>query len=100
MAEPNTYDLGDLVRVTGTFKNAAGAAIDPGTVAFKLRAPAGTVTSYVYGADSALVRDALGAFHVDVSAVASGTWHYRWESTGTGQAAEEGSFVVEGSALT
>lgn len=99
MTEPNLYDLGDLVRVAGTFKNTSGVTIDPTTVAFKVRAPGGAVTTYVYPTDGALVRDSIGNYHVDVSANAAGTWRYRWESTGTGQAAEEGAFVVEGSVL-
>ena len=57
MNEPNTYDLGDLVRLTGTFKNTTGALIDPGTVSFKVRAPGGAVTTYVYPTDTQLVRD-------------------------------------------
>lgn len=98
MSEPNLYDLGDLVRVSGTFKTQAGAAIDPSTVSFEFRRPDGTVTSYAYPAT--IVRDSLGTYHVDIDANAPGTWRYRWESTGTGQAAEEGAFVVKESALT
>jgi hypothetical protein len=53
----------------------------------------------VYGVAPALVKDSTGHYHIDVSASMSGTWRYRWESTGAGQAAEEGAFVVESSGL-
>lgn len=99
MTEPNSYDLGDLVRISGVFKDAAGEAIDPTSVSFRLRDPAGTVTTYVYGVAAELVKDSTGNYHIDVGASASGTWRYRWQSTGTGQAAEEGAFVVEPSGL-
>jgi hypothetical protein len=99
MTEPNSYDLGDLVRVTGAFKDAAGEPIDPTAVSFKLRDPTGAVTTFVYGVAPALVKDSTGHYHIDVSASMSGTWRYRWESTGAGQAAEEGAFVVAPSGL-
>lgn len=99
MSPPNVYDLGDLVRVSGAFRNAAGTLIDPTTVGFEFRGPTGAVTRYAYPADPQLAKDSTGNYHVDIDASAAGTWHWRWESTGTGQAAEEGAFVVRESAL-
>jgi len=90
-----TYDVGDLVRCTGTFTNAAGTAVDPTAVSFMLRAPSGTETTYTYGVDAELVRDGTGVYHVDVDADEEGAWYYRFESTGTGQAAEESRFYVD-----
>ena len=90
----NTYDIGDLVRCTGTFTNAAGNAIDPTTVTFKVRDPPLNETEYVYGDDAEVVKDGVGVYHVDVSVDESGRWRYRWESTGTGQAAGEAEFSV------
>lgn len=91
----NSYDLGDLVRVTAAFTNTAGTAIDPAAVFFQAKDPNGTLTEYTYGTDVELVRDSLGNYHADVAAAAAGTWHYRFYSTGSGQAAETGSFTVE-----
>ncbi len=99
MTAANLYDLGDLVRVSGAFRNAAGTLIDPSTVGFEFRKPDGTITSYVYPTHAQLVKDATGTYHVDIDANAAGTWRWRWESTGTGQAAEEGAFIVRASAL-
>lgn len=89
----NAYDIGDLVRCAGTFAS-SGANVNPSAVMFKVRSPAGVVTTYTYGQDAALVRDATGVYHVDVSADEPGDWAYRFWSTGTGQAAAEGRFGV------
>jgi len=91
----NTYDKGDVVRVTGAFTNAAGAAQDPSTVRFKFKDPANTVTTYTYPTDAQLVRDSTGNYHVDVDASISGEWDYRWEGSGAvGKSAGEGKFEV------
>ena len=90
-----TYDIGDLVQVTSVFTNSAGTAIDPTTVSIQVKGGTdATVTTYVYGTDAALVKDSTGHYHCNISVTSSGQWHYRWVSTGTGQAAEEGYFNV------
>jgi hypothetical protein len=94
----NAYDKGDLVRVTATFTNSAGAATDPTAVTCRVKSPTAT-TVYVYGTDAALVKDATGVFHLDVSAATAGQWYYRWEGTGAVEQADEGAFVVTASAF-
>lgn len=91
----NVYQKGDLARCSAAFRNDAGALIDPTAVTFVFTTPAGVTTTYTYGVDSQLVKDSTGNYHVDLSASARGLWLYRWVSTGTGQAAENGQFVVE-----
>lgn len=91
---PNVYDVGDLVRVSGVFTDVDDEDIDPTTVTFKFTDPLDNTTSYTYVTDAEVVWDSKGHYHVDVSVDESGTWYYRWSSTGTGQAAEEGSLVV------
>lgn len=88
------YDKGDAVRCSATFKNSSNVVVDPTTVTFKYKDPSGNITPLVYGTDVAVVKDSTGNYHVDVNADKSGTWFYRFESTGTGQAAEEGTFEV------
>jgi hypothetical protein len=89
-----TYDIGDLVRVTGVFTNSAGTEIDPSVVTFKVKDPANVTTTYIYGTDVELVKDSTGNYYVDIDVDDDGSWYYRFESTGTGQAAAEGRFVV------
>ena len=90
----NNYDLGDLVRVSGSFSNEDGMAADPNAIFCAVRNPAGIVTTYQYGVDDELVRDDTGEYHLDINANSAGYWYYRWYSTGTGQAADEEKFYV------
>lgn len=95
----NKYTYGQLVRVSLTFKNAAGNESDPTAVYFEFTDPGGTETSYQYGVDAELVKDDTGQYHVDIDCDTAGTWVYRAYATGTGQTAVEGSFVVKESAF-
>ena len=96
MSIENHFDIGTLVRVSGAFRDVSNAAIDPSTVKFKWKRPdTGVVTTYTYGIDNQLVKDSVGNYHVDVSADVQGDWLYRWESTGTGQAAVDSAFFVD-----
>ncbi len=96
---PNTYEKGDLVRVSAVFTTAAGANLDPTAVLCQVRRATGATTTYTYLTDAALVKDSSGHYHVDVDANGEGLWYYRWYSTGTGQAADETTFSVEASAF-
>lgn len=92
-----TYDLGDLVRCSAVFKNAAGTNTDPTTVTAKVKTPTGVTTTYVYGTDVALVRDSAGNYHVDITTTEAGTWSYRFVGTGAVVQADETVFYVEAS---
>lgn len=96
----NFYQVGDLVRVTGTFTTLAGAATDPTSVFFSFKTPSGTTTTYTYGTDAQLVKSGVGIYYVDVSITEKGNWYYRFFSTGTGQTADEGYFSVPFSAFS
>jgi hypothetical protein len=89
---------GSVVRCSVVFTNTAGVATDPTTTVFRLRNPAGTVTTPAVTDDTP-----AGAFYVDVSipraAASEGRWTWRWEGTGTIVAAAEGYFEVLDSAL-
>ena len=89
----NTYDVGDLIRISGSFDNSAGVAIDPATVTLEIKAPTGTVSTCTYVGED-ITKDAVGRYHGDVDITVSGAWHYRWSSTGTGQAAGEDHFII------
>lgn len=88
------YEKGDLVRCSAAFTDIDGNYVDPSKVLFRFKDPAGTTTTYTYGADAELVKDDTGRYHVDVDVDAEGVWFYRFESTGTGQAAGEDAFTV------
>lgn len=92
-----SFDLGDLVRISGAWQTSAGEYTDPTVVKVKIKSPdpEAAVIEYTYGTDAAIVKDNTGRYHADVNANAEGRWFYKWYSTGTGQAAAEFEFVVE-----
>ena len=90
MAEINP---GDLVRIAGSFTNAAGAAADPTSVTLRVRCHADSVYT------TEITNDSVGSYHYDYTVPSIGkakrrTIYYRWEGTGAVQAVEEGSFVA------
>jgi AICAR transformylase/IMP cyclohydrolase PurH len=89
----SVYNKGDLLRVTGTFTNAAGTAVDPTAVILKHRNPAGTTTTLTY-ALTQLTKSATGIYYADVDLSSTGVWYFKFNSTGTGQAASIDSTVT------
>jgi hypothetical protein len=59
-----------------------------------IREPDGTETTYTYGTSSELVRTSQGHYRVDIEPDQAGTHRFRWTSTGTGKASEEGWFQI------
>ena len=91
-----TYDQGDLVQVTATFKNAStGAVLDPTAVYLKVCAPDHTETIYQYGVGATISRVSTGVYRANIDASQYGKYQYRWYSTGNGQASEPQSFYVK-----
>jgi hypothetical protein len=92
----NVYDVGQLVPVTGLFEDAAGVDIDPSSITLRVISPSGINTVYIYGGSPDTIdKDSVGNYHVDVNANEAGDWFYKWEGTGSGQAAQEGQFMVQ-----
>ena len=82
----NTYDVGDKVRITATFKNTAGTDTDPTTIVGKYLDPSGSETI------ASTTNSATGIYFFDISISAEGTWFFRFTGTGTIEAAGEGRF--------
>jgi hypothetical protein len=99
MATINVHNQGDLVRLTGSLATAAGVVVDPTTLTVTIKAPNGTKTEYTYGDDAYPVRSAAGVYYVEVTPDQVGDWYYKFQSSGTGQAADEGMFRVRASAI-
>jgi hypothetical protein len=88
----NEYDIGDLVRIQGTFTDAADVAVDPDVVTAKYKDPSGTIIT-----DASPTNSATGVHYIDVPIDEAGTWYYRFAGTTSGgalQGAEETFFVV------
>lgn len=95
------YELGQSVRLTASFANAAGAATDPTTVTFQLGLrtenppPDPTATSLVFGVSGSVVKDSVGRYHCDITPATAGVWTTRVVGTGTVAAAAVGAFRVK-----
>ena len=87
---------GVVFHCEAVFVTSAGTATDPATVKFAYQAAAiGTTTTLTYGTDVALVKKSTGTFYVDIdTGETAGEYDWRWFTTGTGQAAEQGEFYV------
>lgn len=90
-----TYDIGDSVRTTATFK-VGGVLTDPTTITLKYKNPAGTTVTKTY-ALSDVVKDSTGVYHFDFTTDTAGTWFYRWEGTGAAKGAAEVQIQVRAS---
>ena len=88
------FDKGDLVRFRAVFTDENDVTIDPSAVHLLTKDANGLTSTYVYGVDSTITRDDVGTYHADVSVTVTGPFYIRWESTGTGQAAEEAAYDV------
>ena len=82
------YPLGQAVRLTAAFINAAGAAADPTTVTFtygvksEQAPPKPTGSAHIYLTDLAVIRDSTGNYHYDFVPAVPGD--YIWQCVGTG----------------
>ena len=96
MLTPGRKTVNSPVRIAANFQNDNREDIDPDTVSVKFQSPSGTLSTYVYGTDAALIKASTGDYYIDFTPNESGRWHYRWASTGTDKAiAFEGTFVVQ-----
>lgn len=93
MTSTPSFTVGQRAELKAVFTDLDGAAIDPSTVTGRLKAPDGTVTAYVYGTDAELERVSTGIYRFEWPVAAAGRHYYRFESTGTGQAAAEDDFL-------
>lgn len=89
----NTYDRGDVLTLEiDEIKDASGTVVDPSSLTLRIRAPRTAVAVRNY--PGTIVKAATGHYKSDVTLDKEGLWHYRWETTGTPQIAEEGALVV------
>ena len=83
------FEIGDGVRLTCTFRNAAGTKADPTGVSFKKKVhKTGTPTTFVYGTDAEVVKSGTGVYYIDVAFAEAGTHFFKWYGTGAVQAAK------------
>lgn len=93
MSTANTYDIGDIVRLTGTFRTTAGALANPTKVTIKYEDPSAVVVT-VSSTMASVFNPSTGVFYHDVAPDETGVWEYRIYSTGTITSSTEDWFRV------
>ena len=92
MANPQQV-RGNKPRVYLEIRNKSGGGIDPTTLKFRYKADGVTEVILVYGVSNLVVREETGKYYVDLpldTLNSKNKYYYRWEASGTGQAAAEG----------
>ena len=92
-----TYDPGDQVRLTVSFLSTGSTAVNPTTVSFVYRDPAGNLTTM---ASSDITNDVVGTYYGDLVVSTPGVWYYRITSTGNLVSAGEDWFRVRHSQVS
>lgn len=92
MSDP--WIIGQVARVSVVLTDANAAAADPSALALKIKPPTGAVVTYAYGG-GVLLKDAVGAYHADITLDQAGAWNFRWEATAPNAGAFEHSVAVQ-----
>jgi hypothetical protein len=87
------FDINSVVRLQGAFKNASDAAADPTTITLKYEDPSANETTLTFAATE-LTKASTGVYYFDLTVDESGTWYYRFESTGVPKTSAEDMFDV------
>lgn len=93
MSTANNYDIGDIVRLTGTFRDTGAALADPTKVTIKYQDPSGNITT-VTSTGASVVHPSTGIYYTDVVPDESGVWEYHIYSTGLITSSTEDWFRV------
>lgn len=93
----NTYPVGQLVRLTGTFTDENNNPIDPATITLTVEVNDGSTDLVV--PTTGLVNPSTGTWTYDYDAASTGLVEYRFVSA-TPQAVGQSYFVVERSRIS
>lgn len=89
-----TFQIGDTVRLTGTFRDEDKVLTDPTTVTVSTKTPGGVVQTWHYSTDADVIKDSTGKYHIDVAPDSEGRWTFQWKAEGTLVTLEEQHFLV------
>lgn len=79
-----TVYAGSTARIDlGIADTIQGVAYDPGVLRLTLISPQNEITTYTYGVDSQLVKDASGSYHADLTFPSPGKWRGKVEAQGS-----------------
>lgn len=89
----NTYDLGNVIRLSVVFTQLGGAPIDPTAVQLNVRPYGGDIQTFTYALNQ-ITRTGVGAYYCDFTPTTPGQYFYRFSGTGAAVAAGDGQFNV------
>lgn len=89
------FKFGEAARLSVAITEIAGTPFDPAALRLLVRDPSGTLTTYTYGIDAEIVREAAGRYRCDLVLPIAGMWFYRWESDAPNPGADEGRLAVQ-----
>ncbi|KIO49601.1 hypothetical protein [Nitrosospira sp. NpAV] len=93
-----SYLIGSVVRVSVSITDCATNILaDPGGLILKVKPPAEAPTTFTYGVDSEVIKDADGVYHADITLDKSGEWRWRWEASTPNVGVVEGDLAVRAS---
>lgn len=93
------YLPGEVVRITLTVKDLAGAPVDPGGLTLTVQGP-NTLKILLAAPD--VVKVSAGNYYADFQIPPesrAGAWAWRWDLTAPNAGASEGAFVVQRSLM-
>lgn len=85
---------GQVARVSVEILNIDNVLADPTSLIFKIKKPDGTVVI-----ESVTIKTSVGKYYFDLELAASGTYLFRWESSGNNKGAIEGRVNVSASSF-
>ena len=88
VASVANFIVGDESRLSAIIYDIVGVPVDPSALNLAIRTPSGVISN------NSPVRDAVGNYHFDLMLNESGSYFYRWESTGTYPSADESGVFV------
>jgi hypothetical protein len=87
-----TYDIGDQILITATFK-VGTTATNPSTITLKIKYPDGTITSHT-GLAGGLTNPSTGTWQYLEAPTMPGIHWYGWTGTGSAAAYEEDRYYI------
>ena len=85
-------DIGDSIRLNGTFTDIAGADADPTAIVLTVKEPDGVVVTKNWPTPADITTDATGRFHFDFAITKAGRHVVNWTGTGVVATASEDEF--------
>lgn len=86
-----TYYVGDIARLTTTFRNSIGSLVDPSSVTLSIEL---NKTQITYTIGSGVVRASLGFYRFDYSAIQEGIGIYTWTGAGAAMGSRMGTIRI------